>query len=161
MSRPDAFNSAKAVADDVGGLWVFAVEGLVAGSAIYLLQANVLSQGIHLIILLVEALLGLALLESIRGWLRCVMQNVVRGTRYRVQGLTSEGRAKYLDYAWATYHATSITGWLTLVLFGIKADCSVLATAGAWYVVTPGLLLVAGSLWIYAHLYYYQTRFGV
>jgi hypothetical protein len=58
----------------------------------------------------------------------------------------------YMDYAWATYHATSVTGWLSLAFFFMRDSGSVLSSAGWLGGLLPAVLFIFFSLYQFARL---------
>ena len=155
MSRPQAF---KAVADvESGNVWDLVVVGLAAGFVVYLLQGYVINQLISAVAQLLRWDVNVYPSDQPIHCrcLRCLVRWVdpqARSIRRRYS--TCESLNSYLDYAWGVYHALSITGWLTILFFGIRAKGSVLASNGCWGWVVFGtaLLLFIASLWAYAQL---------
>lgn len=58
----------------------------------------------------------------------------------------------YLDYAFARYHATSITAWLTLLFLMVKSPGSALSLIPLWVVILFAVSLLLGSIWEYLWL---------
>lgn len=141
-------------------LWALVVAGIVAGVVVYLLQGYVLNMGLSILVTRigwdVNAREGN---ENPSWWPTCLdrlahlFDRIAQGTKRRWGGMNRQGLGNYLNYAWATYHATSITGWLTLVFYYfVKDDSSVLAKLPFWAIPFPAILLVLGSLLTWCHL---------
>lgn len=101
--------------------WGLILLGLVAGFVVYLFQANIVTQALSLVALsnnwVANALVAPPREASpiFDGEARAIL---------RRWGHSRKRLNSYLDYSWAGYHATSITGWLPLafLVFG-KWNC--------------------------------------
>ncbi len=157
MSRPNAFDAWAQVEHP----WGLVVGGLVAGFALYLIQANAINQVITIVVQVLkwDVNVGLQVAMSSASeprqglrWLTRLMDRQAQGTIRRWSRTERDGRKGYLDYGWATYHAMLLTGWLTLLFWQLSEDGSTLETAATWKVVLPVTLFVLGSFWTYAQL---------
>jgi hypothetical protein len=81
-----------------------------------------------------------------------VFDRMAAATARRWQPTDSKGLENYLNYAWATYHAVLITGWLPIFFYCIKKDGSVLEESHEWAVLLPAIMLLVGGVIYYALL---------
>ena len=150
LTRPEDF----AKIAQVERPWGLIVGGLVAGAVAYLFQAYVFNQ----VISHVSTYLGWEINASrplrFRRALRPLANHAdqwAEVTRRR-WGTSPERLSSYLDYAWATYHAMMLTGWLTLILFASKVQDSLFASVDSWNIIVPATLLLVAAIWHYAWL---------
>jgi hypothetical protein len=144
MSRPDVFNAL--ACRNLGiGLWGLVVGGLVAGFVIYLFQGYVVSYIINVVFILLKWDVRQRLqcdhgereTESKKQPVSCVrwmlplFDGMAAGTRERWSISDTQKLGNHLDYAWATYKVVLITGWLTIIFFGINESGSVFSSATA------------------------------
>jgi len=161
MSKPHAFKSL-ATPNDIGGPWELIIAGLVAGFAAYLIQAYALNHLVSLVFQVANWDINTGLHVNVRSGagqpklglerLAHLFDRHAQATWLRWGGNLPEGLSNYLSYGWATYHAVSMTGWLTLLFF-LKKDCdSAFAAVPSWQILLPAALMLLGALWTYAHL---------
>lgn len=151
MSRPDEFEAVNSVLENY---WDLVGAGIVAGVAIYLFQAYLVGQVISAIGVWCKWDVNALLPGETPVRSSCVLTILDRqavSVRKRWGRKIENGLGGYLDYSWAAYHALSITGWLTIVMFGLKCEGSVFEKAGCPILVLA-ILLMVGALWLYAQL---------
>ena len=140
--------------------WILALVVIVSGAVIYLFQINVITQTF-------AALAQSCRWDSVthpkytnknaphpkpRGFLQPLAEKWFNHQARDIEIKHKAGsNSSYLDYAWAVYHAASITGWLGLIFCRIKDTDSMLADINSWVVVVSALL-VFFSLYMFARL---------
>jgi len=161
-SKPNFFKNLTSV-DNAIGIWGLVVGGLVAGVIVYLLQGYVVSYIINVAFMLLrwdvrqrlQCDHGERETESKKQPVSCVrwmlplFDGMAAGTRERWSISDTQKLGNHLTYAWATYKAVLITGWLTIIFFGINESGSVFSSATAWAVLPPAILLLLGGLFTY------------
>jgi len=142
-------------ADNVGLYsWPIVIGGITVGAAVYLIQMYIVTQFISFIVVLIRWDVN-ALVDNERPIGDCRFAKFVDRYARAIEARwrsSPQGTHSYLDYAWATYHAASITGWLALAFFCSRGPDSVLDKLGGWVVVVPSSLLLVGALWEYLQL---------
>jgi hypothetical protein len=161
MSKPDAFDHL-AKLDDGIGLWGLVIVGLVGGVVTYLVQGYVVGFALAIIFNLLRWDVNQGLQVDVFAWStrpRCCPRGVERffdrmakATVNRQGGSVTESLGNYLNYAHGTYHAILITGWLTVVFYGINEQGSVFSNISAWAVLPPAILLMLGGILWFAIL---------
>ena len=159
VSRPINFADAY---ETIGNPWVFLAGGLGVGAALYLFQINVITQ------------LPSAIAQWRRwdvdihpnptvypdeppepkhglGRLACWFNPQARNIEKRCNR-SREDKDAYLDYAWGTLHATSITGWLLLAFFLASTNDSLLYNVESWFVIVVVALLLLGAFYLFLRL---------
>jgi len=156
MSRPGEF----VILSKVIYPWGLITAGLIAGAVIYLCQGYIFNQ--------IVSHVALCLRWELNADYKIDGDNTVRCKRIfgkllkhadlwasicsKRWGQDLHRLDSYLNYAWAIYHATALTGWLVLIFFFVKGNGSPLAKIESWIVLLIGVLLLEGALWLYAWL---------
>lgn len=156
LSRPDIFAS---ITEQFGfpehTIWGLLIFGLGVGFAIYLFQQYVITQTLSALSQLLRWDPNIARTDQPRT---CCLRVLAQWIDPQARVIEKQYKdSNYIDYSWATYHATSMTGWLLLVFIGIKTDSSLLSKAGCWSVI-PALFLILGSLYLFARLSRVKNR---
>lgn len=150
LTRPDDFTTFASIEKP----WGLIIASFVAGFAVYLFQNYFISQfiifGISCTIgweYKFETLLRFRLLQPLAD-----LANKWAQVTYRRYGTSVERLNSYLDYAWAAYHATMVTGWLTLTLFFLKEQNSIFDSIPSWEIILPAALLILAGISYYGLL---------
>jgi hypothetical protein len=143
--------------------WGLVAGGLVVGSIVYLFQSYVVGYVITVPLILLKWDVRQGLQKEPKGETtkpcycrrcRCIerfFDRMAEATRDRWSDKVPEKVNNYLNYAWATYKAVLITGWLTLFfyLFVDKEKGSILHNVECWWIPLAASLLIVGGLFTY------------
>ena len=167
-SHPGYFNGPDGLYAKIG-LWGLVVGALVAGFIIYLFQAYVIGYIITVPFIFsgwdVRQRLPKKVKETnterkpgIKTKLKCCRERTVslfdtmaRATRDRWSDEVPPKLNNYQNYAWATYHAVLMTGWLTLFFYlsRNKSADSIFRDVPCWCVILPASLFILGGFFTY------------
>ncbi len=164
LSRPSDIERLEKVVPNNSEMGAWLLIGGVMGAVLYLIQAHVIGEAVSVLaqILRWEINCGTQVPERAEASeVCCVLRPFAKlldrqaasdERRWPRDKKEADQPGSHLDYAWASYHAASVTGWLTLLRYSNKQNDSIFDRLDGWVVMAPAILLLLGSLWIYGRL---------
>ncbi|MEW6142600.1 MAG: hypothetical protein AB1597_05500 [Chloroflexota bacterium] len=137
--------------------WGVVVSGLVVGFVIYMLQRSVVS-------LLLQSVCFWGLhweQREPRRWTRRLVGAMDTWVRREGNKWGSEELVRYQNFAWGSYHALSMTGWLIILFVVLWVEPQSPLGSIRWWLLLPSILLLVASVWEFMFLIRLEvSRYG-